>query len=276
MHIKHLFLLIFVLTSSAANAENELTIIKLKSRTAEEIIPLIKPFINPHDTITGMGNQLIIRTSPEGVSDIHKILEKFDRPPRRLVIYLRQGHLTDDKQRQISTGIRADIGRHVTVEAGDQTKNNSMRLRARTHHRERDHETLQHIQTLEGEAAFIATGKLIPIQEHSAYISNGAMYQQQTTRFQDARTGFYVTPRLNENRVTLQISPFMNRSGQTNGSLETQQASTTLSGRLGEWIAVAGSHQNHKQRGAGLARFQSTQVEDSRQIYLRIEELVQH
>jgi len=276
MNTKHLLIFLFALVFSTANAETELTIIKLKGRTAEEVIPLIKPFIDQSDTLTGVGNQLIIRTSPERLADIHKILEKFDRPPRRLIIHVRQGRLTEDDRNQLSAGINADIGEHVTVEAGDNTKNNSLRLRARTHHTRRDHDITQHIQTLEGKAAFITTGKLIPIQEQSTYISRGKIHQQQTTRFQDATTGFYVTPRLNEDRVTLQISPHMNQATKTNGTLEIQQAHTTLSGQLGEWIAVGGAQQNSNQRGTGLTRYRSTQTEDNSQIYLLVEEIKQH
>jgi len=275
MNIKHLFPLLFVLIFSTANAENELTVIKLKGRTAGEVIPLIKPFMDPKDTITGMGNQLIVRTSPERLDDIYSILDKFDRPPRRLIIHVRQGRLTDDERRRLSAGINANIGEHVTVEAGDNTKDNSMRLHARTHRTRHDHDVIQHIQTLEGKSAFITTGRAIPIQERNTYISSGAIHQQQTIHFQDATTGFYVIPRLNENRVTLQISPHMNQPAKADGSLKIQQARTTLSGQLGEWIAVGGTHQNAKRQGTGLTRYQATQTEDNSETYLLVEEIIQ-
>jgi type II secretory pathway component HofQ len=274
MKTRHLFLfLLALLIFSTANAEPELTIIKLKGRTAEEIIPLIKPFVDQNDTITGVGNQLILRTSPERLADIQKILDKFDRPPRRLVIHVRQGRLTEGERKQLSAGINADIGEHVTVEAGEKANSNTLRLSARTRHTRRDNDISQHIQTLEGKAAFIATGKIIPIQEQSTYIARGRIHQQQTTRFQDATTGFYVTPRLNEDRVTLQISPHMHQATRPNGTLEIQQASTTLSGRLGEWIAVGGAQQSSNQHGTGLTRYRSTQNESNSQIYLRVEEI---
>ncbi|MFC1602273.1 hypothetical protein ACFL3U_01765 [Pseudomonadota bacterium] len=276
MNTKRLLLLLFVLLFSTANADTELTIIKLKGRTAEEVIPLIKPFVDQNDTITGMGNQLIVRTSSERLADIYKILEEFDRPPRRLIIHVRQERLTENERKRLSAGINADIGEHVTVEAGDKTKDNSIRLHARTRSTRRDHNVTQRIQALEGKAAFITTGKVIPIQERSTYISGRAIHQQQTTRFQDATTGFYATPRLNENRVTLQISPHMNQAIKSDGVLEIQQASTTLSGQLGEWIAVGGAQQNSNQHGTGLTRYRSTQTEDNRQIYLLVEEIKQH
>ncbi len=274
MHFKQVFLLLFLLTSSIADAESKITIIQLEGRTAEEIIPLIKPFIHERDTITGMGYQLIIRSSPTRLAEIHKILDQFDRPPRRLIIHLQQGHLAEDQQQQLSIATNADIGKHATAEAGKQTQERSIRLRTRAHRRQSDHDILQQIQTLEGKAAFIATGKLIPIQQQSYYISNGIIYPQQAAHMQNATTGFYVTPSLNKNRVTLQISPFMNRVGQSPGTMEMQQVHTVVSGQLGEWIAVAGTHQNSKQQGHGLTRFQSTQIEDNQQIYLRVEEVI--
>lgn len=273
MKLQHALLLLLALICCPVVADSSLEIIQLKGRTADEIIPLIKPFAGQGGTITGMGNQLIIRASPERMMDILKILEKIDRPPRRLMIYVRQGRLADSERQRISAGVNVDIGEHLGVGIGDRAPKDTVRLHARSKRTRSDLDVTQRIQTLEGRPAYIATGKAIPIQEQSTYIAGGIIYQQDTTRFRNATTGFYVIPQLNGDRVTLQISPHLDQEGQIYGTFEVQQAQTTISGRLGEWLPVGGIEHSSNQTGSGLVRRHTTTTRDERQILLLVEEI---
>lgn len=272
MNSRLALLLILLLSCHSALAEYVLEVIELKGRTAEEVIPMIRPFAGPEGTVTGMGNQIIIRTTPERLLDIATILEQIDRPPRRLMIYVRQGLLRDSDRERIAAEINAG-GEHVRIEAGEPAPEDSVRLRARTIRTQSDLDTLQHVQTLEGKPAFIATGKAIPIPEQSTYIAGGVVHQQQTLTYREATTGFYVAPYLHEDRVTLRISPHMEQQGEMGETFDIQQADTTLSGRLGEWIAVGGVEKDLEQEGSGILRRSSTTSREERQIFLRVEEL---
>jgi hypothetical protein len=81
------------------------------------------------------------------------------------------------------------------------------------------------------------------------------------------QTGFYATPRLSGDRVTLEISPQQQRlTGGDRGAqvaVATGSAATTVSGRLGEWIEIGGVIETSAGSNTGLvtwgARSGSTQ-----------------
>ena len=64
--MKRIFMFfLFALVSGFLHAGYPLEIIEMKARSVEEMIPIIRPLVEPDGTVTGMQNQLIIRTSPE-------------------------------------------------------------------------------------------------------------------------------------------------------------------------------------------------------------------
>ena len=77
-----------VVNSLAVAAEVE--VVTLKYRSAKQVIPVIRPLIAPGGTVSGMQNQLILRTTKANLEDIRKILASLDALPRRLMIYVRQ------------------------------------------------------------------------------------------------------------------------------------------------------------------------------------------
>ncbi|MCC6657646.1 MAG: hypothetical protein IT512_05650, partial [Rhodocyclaceae bacterium] len=78
------------LLAGAAQAQQQLEIIKLQSRTADQVLPQLRPFIEPGGTLSGMNNQIFIRASDANRRQIMELLAAIDRPPRRLLISVRQ------------------------------------------------------------------------------------------------------------------------------------------------------------------------------------------
>ena len=76
--------LLLALLSCAAWAELE--VITLQHRSAEEILPIVRPLLDRDGVASGMNNQLILRTSPHNIAEIRKLLDKIDTPLRRLQI----------------------------------------------------------------------------------------------------------------------------------------------------------------------------------------------
>ena len=99
----------FLRTPFVLAGEMELEIIPLQSRMSEEVIPILSPLVAPGGTITGMNNQLIIKTTPDNLAEIKKVLENLDRPPRRLLITV-----THDVGGHIQTREDAISGRYST------------------------------------------------------------------------------------------------------------------------------------------------------------------
>jgi hypothetical protein len=78
------------LLSGTTHAQQQLEIIKLQSRTADQVLPQLRPFVEPGGTLSGMNNQIFIRASEANRRQIKELLAAIDRPPRRLLISVRQ------------------------------------------------------------------------------------------------------------------------------------------------------------------------------------------
>ena len=256
-------------TVAWAGAGYPLEIIELEGRPATEVIPLIRPFLIPDGTLSGMDDRLIVRTSKENLQQIRKILRHIDHPPRRLLISVRQG--TAAGGAGAATG--ADPGQPGTVggkrsspEAGDQRRGLSATTRSAL-------DVTQRIQTLEGQPAFISSGRSLPVTDDQFVAGAPFPAYGSHTRYRDLATGFYALPRLNGDRVTIAISPQMQRTGSSDDRFAFQRVGSIVSGRLGEWIPLAGSGHSGSDDSAGSAGHYTTRDRSSNAIYLKVEEL---
>lgn len=274
--MSRLFPLIFLVTFSAnLLADYPLEIIQLQSRATDEIIPILRPFIDKEGSVSGMNDQLIIRTSPENLAEIRKVIQRLDQPPRRLMIAVRQSDSSQHFQQNNQADINLMVGKHAKVIVGDQNRDNSLRYRIRDARTKSDLDATHRIQALEGHPAFIATGQSIPIREQTTIINNSTVHQQMTTRYKNVTSGFYVVPRLNGQQITLEISPHMNRPGNLNNNYDIQQAHTMVSGRLGEWITIGGVNQQLNRESSGILREAQTGNRSDQAIELRVDEITQ-
>src|SRR5260370_14002793 len=89
--------------ASLSAAQYALEIIPLKYRTVEQVLPTLRPLLEPGGTLTGQANQLMVRASPGNLADIRRALDAIDRPLRRLQISVR----FDDALEASSQGIEA-------------------------------------------------------------------------------------------------------------------------------------------------------------------------
>jgi type II secretory pathway component GspD/PulD (secretin) len=279
----------FTLTAAAVRAQDlPLEVIQLKYRTADQVIPILQPLLNRQGTISGMQNNLIVRTTPQNLAEIRRILETIDAMPRRLMITVRQdadvnrsldaagvsGTISTGNARVVVPGSGGDRGGNAEIRRGDDN------LRARvlsTQSLDNDRNT-QQVQVLEGNSAFINAGQSIPVPSRSVVrtMVNGRLVEQvvDNVQYRDAVTGFYVLPRLSGDRVTLEVSPQRDTLGnQGPGSVNIQRASTTVSGQLGEWIELGGivSGGSSEER-ANISR--TVRVGgDNRRILVRVDEV---
>ena len=75
-------------------------------------------------------------------------------------------------------------------------------------------------------------------------------------------------------RVTLEISPqYDTPAHQGYGSVNTQRVSTTVSGRLGEWIEIGGAKQQFSSQKSGNLSMESRDGYDNRSLWLMVEEV---
>ncbi|HHV48312.1 MAG TPA: hypothetical protein GXX56_05025 [Rhodocyclaceae bacterium] len=251
-------------------AAAQLEVIPLKSRTVDEVLPVLLPLVEPGGTLTGMNNQLFLRSSPANQAEIKRALAAIDRPARRLVI-----HVALDRQQ-----VQADRGAAVS---GQVTLGNRSGVNGRGEvwdtRSTRGENSAQRVQVVDGGQAFIQVGRSLPLPLRQAVIGPGGAMVQESIVYHDVGSGFYARPRVNGERVTLDISQHNDRqTGRRHGApgaIATQELSTTVSGRLGEWIELGGVGQQQVQRQGGGFSVGTAQVSEARSIWLKVEAVAQ-
>ena len=276
---------LFLLLPLLAIAQQEMEIIPLKNRTVDQVMPVIRPLVEPGGALSGMNNQLILRASRKNRDEIKQALAALDTPARQLVIRVTQnrdavtnrsgaeafGSVGNDHVRvtQSPTGVAAGGGT-VVVRRGDSVVGGQVVETRST----RTASAAQSVQVVEGGRAFINVGQSIPLPMQQVVLGPGGAIVTNTTVYRDIGQGFYAEPRLAGDRVMLEISPqFDTPGGAGYGSVNTQRVSTSVSGRLGEWMELGGSGQQAAGTNRGNLSVGTSDVRDNRSIWLLVEEV---
>jgi len=193
-----------------------LEVIQLKHRTTDEIIPLIHPLLDRQGALSGMRGRLIIRTTPDNLQEIKRLLNEIDTAPRRLIITVKQDvdratarHLLklsenfSKKEKRVKTHGRTS-NRGLIIDDGYGDDNLKVQVFNRQE-LESDKNT-QRLQVLDGGHAFIHIGKSLPIPLRNIIHTPQGTRVIESVQFRDVTTGFTVVPRVYGKRVTLEVS----------------------------------------------------------------------
>lgn len=265
-----------------------LEVIPLKYRTVEQVIPIIQPMLAREGSLSGLQNQLVVRTTPANLDEIRRILAAVDTLPRRLLITVRQDADSDRSRRaaELSGSVGSDRTRVIVPDSGDRRGGNvvmqdgdaRVRARALDSRAEESDRYTQTIQVLEGSSAFIRVGQTVPVQNRQVVRSvvGGRIVEQavDSVEYRDAATGFHALPRVTGERVTVDISPQRDTlSRQIPGAVDVQRVVTTVSGRLGEWIEIGGLNQSRSEQRSEILGSSSHSGADNRRVLIKVEEL---
>jgi len=112
--IGRLLLVLLLVSLGAIAAEKQvLEVIPLGYRQAEDVIPMLRPLLAPGGTLTGMKNQLIVRTTPSNLAELKQVLAIADAAPRRLMISVRQASGMDVSRDSASVQGSVGVGDHA-------------------------------------------------------------------------------------------------------------------------------------------------------------------
>ncbi len=248
-------MLIFTIGISPVVAESmKIEIIPMKSRPVNDVIPILKPLVVEGGTVTGMNNQLIIKTTPSNLKQIKSVLAQLDQAPRNLMISVKQdvdGNINIKEGgvsgRYNSDNVRIDVpddGRGGTIIQGTDSDGNVIRYRRLDTQSRLEDRNVFRIQTLEGSPAYINTGHSVPLPTQTTVVTGGGVVVRDGVEYRDVTSGFYVLPRLSGDNVTLLVSPQLSRvTPNQAATFDVQNIETTVSGKLGEWIAIGGATQ---------------------------------
>lgn len=257
-----LLLILFAFYSLAAVAEME--IVTLKYRSAEQLIPVIRPLIAPGGTVSGMQNQLILRTTRANLKDLRKVLAGLDTLPRRLMISVRQ-----DAQ---AANAQAGAELHGSAGSGGQGRQGVAARIYQSRGASGDRIT-QQLQVLEGNPAYIRVGQSIPVATQSLTRTVNGPVATDNVAYRDLATGFEVVPRVSGERVFLNISSRRETPVGSRGGAEVQRVVSSASGRLGEWFELGASIRNGAGSDADLLVAAAGMRKEKLRIWVKVEEL---
>lgn len=251
IRIIRLLPILSVLLTGAAVAGGELRTFDLKHRSAEEIIPLLRPMLPADAAVSGRGYLLIVRAPGHALNEAARLLETLDTRPKQLMITVRHG----TESRADHRGLGVDTRRGIHAYGSEQ---------------ERTGAGVQHLRTLEGRWARIEAGEAVPLHQRSTRATPGGVVVQESIQYGQFGTGFEVQPRISGNRVTLSVRPFrQDRAGR--GIYQTEALATTVEGKLGEWIELGGAQENRRKSETGLIYHRAERHERENRIRLKVE-----
>ncbi|AKA81452.1 secretin N-terminal domain-containing protein [Pseudomonas synxantha] len=244
MSLRTLLTALLLTASVSAMAATE--VVNLSNRTSADLLPVAQNFIGKDGTVSSYGNQLIVNADPAKIEGLRTLLSQLDTPAKRLLITVdtnetNQQNSGDSQTRIISYGT-------VSRDGG-----------------------IQQIQASEGVPALIQVGQSVPL---TTTHQDGYDRLQNQTQYRNVTQGFYVTASVTGETVHLAISTNRDRMSQERPDVvNVQSTDTTVSGRLGEWITLAGINRETQADKSSTTRSYSTQGRDDLTLRVKVDTL---
>jgi type II secretory pathway component HofQ len=126
------------------------------------------------------------------------------------------------------------------------------------------------VRVLEGQSAYVSSGTSVPVIS-AAFISRhatGAVMEERSVN-----SGFQVLPRVNGDTVILEVGAQQEslRGGRSGNQIDTQSVSTSVMGKVGQWLTLGGVDQSSSSRSSAIGSRHIETASDQRQLWLKVE-----
>ncbi|WP_374337897.1 hypothetical protein [Methyloversatilis sp.] len=274
-------LLFCLLCPLVAHAQVKLDIVPLKHRTPEQVLPVLRGLAGDDAALSGANNRIFIRADAATREAVKQAIEALDTPLRSLMISVRhdnddsigrEGLAVSGDIRTGSAGVRIDDeGRDGALIEG-RTGDNRVQTRVWSTRGDATDRLSQRVQVVEGGAAFIRAGISTPVPFTQTVTGPQGALVTQGTQYLDVSSGFYATPRLHGDQVTLDISPQKESLSDTQyGEVRSARLVSTLRGRLGEWMELGSSGHSEQVSRRGVTRYGTRDVQSQRRVWVKVE-----
>ncbi len=262
-------LLTGLLLTCTLSAQAATEIIPLNYRTSADLLPVAQDFIGKDGKVSAYQNQLIVNAEPGKINELRDFLGQLDKPAKRLLISVDTSENNDQ---------------NYAVNGQNQTRIINYGTASRDG-------GLQQVQTVEGAPALIQVGQSVPLttaistnQSFGTNSSTASTTQPQNTnqqpltqiqnQYRNVTQGFYVTASVTGDIVHLSISTNRDRISQERQDVvNVQSTDTTVSGRLGEWITLAGVNGQSQADRQALTRSYSTSGRNDMTLRVKVDAL---
>ena len=230
-------------------AADEIHVIALKHRTAQELIPVIRPLLGPTDAVSAMDYRLLVRASPKRLAEVERVVQQLDIARRNLTLSVRQGSQAENRGTSQGLSGEVDVGRDARVTLPRSTSDDRgaviehqsgdarLRYQTRTERGSASDERTQTLRVQDGKPAYIRLGQSVPHVKRIIALSGRQLAVAQGVEYQNVVTGFEVLPRIQGERVQLDITPRLSSlADPASGLANFQELRTTVTVRLGKWI----------------------------------------
>ncbi|MBZ9783561.1 secretin [Pseudomonas sp. REP124] len=251
MSLRTLLTTLLVACSFSVMAATE--IVPLNYHTSADMLPVAQNFIGRDGQVSAYGNQLIVNADQRKIDELKALISQLDIAPKRLLI-------TVDTN---ENNFQGDQGYSV----------NGNKPQVRIINRSTDSRDggIQQVQATDGMPALIQVGQSVPLTS-SQTDSYGDLRSE--TEYRNVTQGFYVTASVTGEIVHLSISTNRDRMSQERPDVvNVQSTDTTVTGRVGEWILLAGMNGQTQADKQGLARSYSTQSRNDMTLRVKVDTL---
>lgn len=232
--------LVLCLWASMAAGALENRLFDLQHRRAEDVIAQLRELYGSAIQLSANGQTLVVRATPERLTEIEALLPQIDQPPRQVRLTLREGTLAS------RNGFDGRPGRVYST----------------------TRDALRSVTVQDQQSARIASGQITraPVAARGGW--NPAVVLEEV----DQTSGFLVQPTvLSDDQVELRITAIRNQPASGRLERETANITTVRRVRAGEWVELGA--EQHSTRTPETSRVFSSRSRDDRVWELQAEVL---
>ncbi len=264
-------LLLLLQFSISAFAATEFKIIDLQHRFVEDILPIIQPLVGNDGTASGMQNHLIIRTSPEKMIEIERIISTLDVERQNLKITVsHQNNLQTNDDNFTVSGSKRVGNVSIGTRKFHRNTHDGVQLDIENSQSNASSNGNQFINVLDGESAYIKVGQSVPYTQEWVTLSQRYISVQKTTEFVDISTGFSVRPRSIGNQIELEITPRIAQLNQ-NKYIDFEELRTIVRLNRGEWLDLGTTMQQKDEVSRAILSSSNHHQSQSNSLSIRVE-----
>lgn len=229
--------LVFLFTAVSAS---EVAVIKVQYRKAEELVPVVRSMLSGGGSVTVSKrvNSLVVVDTAEAIRRVQAYLDQFDKPVEQVRIHVRFNTAGSDEESAIAARGRYSKD-NVSVAVG-RKKKDGVDISLEDRERRRSSTSSAFVVAMSGSPAFIRAGKEIPYRQGSAFFRRHAPGGA-TVAWQNAESGFEVTPIVAGDNVHLKIVPRIAYDDRKDAVIRFFEARTELTTPFGQWVEIGGT-----------------------------------
>lgn len=230
---------------------NELEIINLNYRPAKDILPILTPLLEKNGTISGEKYVLFIRTSAKNLSDLKKAIATLDADLRQLRISIMQESASNMKRHGFSVSSTSKKTNAIVYSTKEKTNKSNQQM----------------IQVTEGQWATLQTGMSLPELTRTKN-SNGTITE--SLEYKTIITRLKIQPILQGDNINVKVTSFTGKKN-SHKSKTLQGLSTSVKGKVGQWIALGGITTPSSNQQSGYIFSTQHIAESNKQIFIKVE-----